>query len=121
MGPYDTEADAHAETLAAVARTHGVLGRELANIIDAVNTIVVRHERIASRLRGMSSDITGETDGAWHSVWLHGNWRWLTKNMTTEQREAAADGVERYWKVLDDGTEDDASPETRAHLRWWRE
>lgn len=52
-------------------------------------------------------------DSAMHSVWLHGNWRWLTKNMTTEEREAAADAVDRY------GTTLDPSEPREPVSRWW--
>lgn len=56
-----------------------------------------------------------DLDGAAHSVWLHGRWRWLTAKMSTEQREAWADAVERYSVFLhpEDG------PVTVD--RWWRE
>lgn len=53
-------------------------------------------------------------DGAAHSVWLHGKWWWLTKNMTTEEREAFADAVERYSATLE--------PEDPVRVdRWWRD
>ncbi|KFG01573.1 hypothetical protein IQ62_07030 [Streptomyces scabiei] len=59
-------------------------------------------------------------DAAWHSVWLHGNWRWLTKNMATPEREHAADAVARYGTHLDsiDGADRSEEPEG---LRWWRD
>ncbi|MFD8839797.1 hypothetical protein [Streptomyces griseofuscus] len=59
-------------------------------------------------------------DAAWHSVWLHGNWRWLTKNMATPEREHAADAVARYGTYLDtiDGADRTEEPDG---LRWWRE
>ncbi|BAL87332.1 hypothetical protein AMIS_21120 [Actinoplanes missouriensis 431] len=56
-------------------------------------------------------------DGAMHSVWLHGDWRWLTRNMTTEEREAAADAVQRHSNLLNDG---DGAGELTS-LRWWAE
>lgn len=59
----------------------------------------------------------GELDGAMHSVWLHGNWRWLTQNMTTPQREAAADAVDRYSAILMAG----ADEEPARTDRWWAE
>jgi hypothetical protein len=59
-------------------------------------------------------------DAAWHSVWLHGDWHWLTKNMTTPEREHAADAVARYGTYLDsvDGADRSEEPEG---LRWWRD
>jgi hypothetical protein len=59
-------------------------------------------------------------DAAWHSVWLHGNWRWLTKNMTTPEKEHAADAVARYGAYLDTIDGEDRSEEPEG-LRWWRE
>ena len=56
-----------------------------------------------------------ELDGAMHSVWLHGHWRWLTQNMTTEQREAAADAVDRHSAILMAG----ADEEPACVDRWW--
>lgn len=45
-------------------------------------------------------------DGAWGSVWLHGKWKWLTKNMTTPERELAADAVARWSAALHAEDED---------------
>jgi hypothetical protein len=53
-------------------------------------------------------------DGACHSVWLHGKWRWLTRKMTTAEKEAFADAVERFSASLDD-----EGPATVD--RWWRD
>jgi hypothetical protein len=55
---------------------------------------------------------------AMHSVWLHGDWRWLTRNMTTEEKEAAADAVEQHSKAAHD---EDETWEPLTGLRWWRE
>ncbi|MFD1278045.1 hypothetical protein [Streptomyces kaempferi] len=54
-------------------------------------------------------------DAAWHSVWLHGNWRYLTKQMSTPEREHAADAVQRYSSHLEPD-----EPEIDG-LRWWRD
>lgn len=59
-------------------------------------------------------------DAAWHSVWLHGDWRWLTKNMTTPEREHAADAVARYGTYLETLDGEDRSEEPEG-LRWWRD
>jgi hypothetical protein len=59
-------------------------------------------------------------DAAWHSVWLHGDWRYLTKQMiSTAEREHSADAVARYRAHLDtiDGADRSEEPED---LRWWR-
>jgi len=62
----------------------------------------------------------GPGDAAWGSVWLHGNWPWLTKNMTTPERELAADAVARWSAALaaEDGDLEREEPEG---LRWWRD
>jgi hypothetical protein len=54
-------------------------------------------------------------DSAMGSVWLHGNWRWLTENMTTPEKEAAADAVDRHGATW--------PPEDRGFPveRWWRD
>lgn len=55
-------------------------------------------------------------DGAVHSVWLHGDWCWLTQKMTTDQREAAWEAVKRHSAVLNDG---DPAPLSEGWA-WWR-
>ncbi|MEU1761335.1 hypothetical protein [Micromonospora sp. NPDC005652] len=55
-------------------------------------------------------------DSAWHSVWLHGDWFWLTRSMTTEEREAAAAAVRRH---SDMHAEPGESPLDDRALRWW--
>lgn len=57
-------------------------------------------------------------DDAWGSVWLHGKWSWLTKNMTTPERELAADAVERWNQRL--CRIDGLDREPLEGLRWWR-
>lgn len=78
-----------------------------------------RRTALAEREAALYEDSTASAalDGALHSVWLHGDWRWLTRNMTTEEREAAADAVARYSRRIDP----DADPLTDADLRWWRQ
>lgn len=59
-------------------------------------------------------------DDAWGTVWLHGNWPWLTKCMTTPEREYAADCVARWSARLAeiDGDLERGEPDG---LRWWRD
>lgn len=59
-------------------------------------------------------------DSAWGTVWLHGKWQWLTKNMTTPERELAADAVARWSAALNADDEDLEAGEPEG-LRWWRE
>ncbi|MEU8158161.1 hypothetical protein AB0B94_31285 [Micromonospora sp. NPDC048986] len=58
---------------------------------------------------------TAALDGACFSVYLHGDDRWLTRQMTTEEREAFADACDRHrltWPADDQGVPFD---------RWWRD
>jgi hypothetical protein len=59
-------------------------------------------------------------DAAWHSVWLHGNWAYLTKQMATAEREHAADAVARY-SVRLVSEDPDLGPAEPEGLRWWRD
>ena len=59
-------------------------------------------------------------DDAWGTVWLHGNWPWLTGRMSTPEREHAADAVARWSARLaeEDGDLERGEPDG---LRWWRD
>ncbi|PVC80570.1 hypothetical protein DBP19_36140 [Streptomyces sp. CS090A] len=60
---------------------------------------------------------------AWHAVWLHCDWHWLTKNMSTAEREYVADAVQRYSNLLAayNGV-NSAEPHAELDgLRWWRD
>lgn len=70
------------------------------------------------RLRDAAGNTT--ENGAWFTVWLEGNWSWVTKKMTTPRREYAADCVAAYCRYL--ATEDgDLERQEPDGLRWWRE
>lgn len=58
-------------------------------------------------------------DEAWGSVWLRGNWRSITRQMSTPPREHAAAAVLRWMHALDaaDGRPPREEPK---ELRWWR-
>lgn len=68
----------------------------------------------------LQGDKPSPGDGAWHTVWLEGKWRWITSRMTTPEREHAADAVARHNAVLAaaDGDPDRGEP---SDLRWWRD
>ncbi|MFF0055711.1 hypothetical protein ACFYRI_15100 [Streptomyces microflavus] len=59
-------------------------------------------------------------DSAWGTVWLHGKWQWITKNMSTTERELAADAVARWSAALNADDENLEAGEPEG-LRWWRE
>lgn len=63
---------------------------------------------------------TTPADGAWGTVWLEGDWRWITSRMTTEQREYAADCVARWSASLAE-QDGDLEREEPTGLRWWRD
>lgn len=52
------------------------------------------------------------------SIWLYVSWRYVTKQLTTEQKEAWADAVDAWSMAMqvDDGEEPRAVAE-----RWWRD
>lgn len=111
----------HAEAVTTQAALAQV--RRLCKLTIAASHRVQAVEQAQDTLAVIDSITEGKPlpgDAAWHSVWLHGNWRWLTKNMTTPEREHAADAVARYGTYLDtiDGADRSAEPEG---LRWWRD
>ena len=52
------------------------------------------------------------------SIWLYVNWRYVTKQLTTEQKELFADAVDAHSARLNAG-----EPEIDLHPveRWWRD
>jgi hypothetical protein len=58
-------------------------------------------------------------EDAWSTVWLHGNWRYLTSQMTTPAKEMAADHVARWMAEMDAADRCPARAEPEE-LRWWR-
>lgn len=114
-------ARAHAEavtTQAALAEVRRLCDMTIAESVrvDAVNQ--------ARDTLTLIDSITGDTplpgDAAWGSVWLHGDWRWLTKNMTTPEREHAADAVAR-WSAALHAEDNDLEAGEPEGLRWWRD
>lgn len=101
--------------VASQQRHLATLMAEMGNTLVGVATRADMLERILTATR---ADQPTPLEAAMHSVWLHGNWRWLTRNMTTEQREAAADAVQRYSDHL--ASQDDDMTGPVADLRWWR-
>jgi len=57
-------------------------------------------------------------DAAWHSIWLHGDWRTLTQHMTSAERTHAADAVARHSRQLALAGGDLTHTEPQ-NLRWW--
>lgn len=49
-------------------------------------------------------------------LWLYVNWRWITTQLTTPQKERFADAVEASSARLNAGTD-----ETTHVDRWWRD
>lgn len=109
-------ARAHAEAVTAQAALAEV--RRLCDLTIAasvrVDAVDQARDTIAAIDR-ITADRPLPGDAAWHSVWLHGNWSWLTKNMTTPEREHAADSIQRYSSHLEPD-----EPEIQG-LRWWRD
>jgi hypothetical protein len=63
---------------------------------------------------GTITAVQDALDGACHSVYLNGRWFWLTRQMSTEDREAFADACDRYGQHLE--------PDDPGLVpRWWRD
>ncbi len=82
-------------------------GREAGAVLDAV-------------VSGRAVEVArpSQLDAAMHSVWLHADWRWLTRNMTTEEREEAVAAVLRVDR-LHHQEEPEESLLGRESLAWW--
>jgi hypothetical protein len=99
---------------------------EVRRLCDLTITSSVRVDAVAQArdtVAIIDSCMAGETvpgDAAWGTVWLHGNWRYLTSKMTTAERETAADAVSRWSAALhaDDPDIELGEPDG---LRWWRD
>lgn len=90
-------------------------------IRDSMRVVAIEEARAyLSAIDSISDRRMWPGDDAWGSVWLHGDWRWLTKNMETPAREYAADCVARWSLALGevDGDPDRTEPDG---LRWWRD
>lgn len=112
----------HAEavaTVAALAQVRRLCDMTIANSVrtDAIHQA---HDTLAA-INAITGSEPLPGDAAWHSVWLHGNWRWLTKNMTTPEREHAADAVARYGDYLTNEDPDLGPAGEPEGLRWWRD
>lgn len=90
---------------------------KLASVLACPVTVFER--KTGDAVSRATTDEPTPVEGAMHSVWLHGNWRWLTSKMTTPEREAAADAVQRYndWLKRDI---DEPNDDLGKGLRWWR-
>ncbi len=90
-------------------------GRETA---AASASLDFAHDEWSDALHAYVATYSGS---AWTSVYLHGNWRFLTEKMTTEERESAAAAVEHELRSAE--REDPSltcSDDTWRALRWWR-
>jgi hypothetical protein len=118
-------ANARAARTHAEAVTIAAALAEVRRLCDLTITSSIRTQAIDQARDTLAAieRITGDEplpgDAAWHSVWLHGDWRWLTKNMTTPEREHAADAVDRYSAHLN--AEDSDLEAEITDLRWWRD
>ncbi len=93
--------------------------RRMADVMDHYARDMDRVARAMAAMDVEPDEARRVEDAAWGSVELHGKWRFLTSKMTTEQRTAAADAVERHWDLIeadDPGMTHEAS---REALRWW--
>ncbi|MFD4921127.1 hypothetical protein ACFWNE_07385 [Streptomyces goshikiensis] len=102
--------------------------RKLIEIHDDLIDTASRDHRGALLGVALHLDLVADTakaqqalsDEAWGTVWLHSKWQYITSQMTTAERELAADAVARWSAALNahDGEPTTGEPEG---LRWWRE
>ena len=110
----------HAEAVTTQAALAEV--RRLCDLTIAASVRVAAVDQARDTLAAIDRITEGKLlpgDAAWGSVWLHGDWKWLTQNMPTPERELAADAVARWSADLaaEDGDLEREEPEG---LRWWR-
>jgi hypothetical protein len=119
-----------ARRITAAEREHTVRAEQMWRALDVNTAVHVRgiaeglamarnfQLELAAEERG--DDVKPDVmDSVMHSVWLHGKWRWLTSKMGAEEREVAADAVQRYSTWLNRQDEELASEV--LDLRWWRD
>lgn len=99
--PNYGEAEALADSLAETLKAMGLV------VVDAeeLHLSEERGNHFAGRCRD-HEELLG-------AVWLYISWRYVTKQLTTEQKNLFADSVDAYWRRMD---EEDGS--ARAE-RWW--
>lgn len=84
------------------------LGRRADKVLDAL-----------AAAQPVDPDEPSDLDHAMFTVWLEGNWRWVTQKMDSDAREAAVAAVLRYdrWLNRAAGEPDELLP--RESLAWW--
>lgn len=88
----------------------------------AMQHLAADQDRVARAMAAMDvepDEARRVEDSAWGTVWLHVGWRSLTRQMTTEERTAAADAVERHWAAVEVDDPSCTHEASRADLRWW--
>lgn len=111
----------HAEAVNAHAAVAAV--RRLSELTVEESSRVQAVEQARDTLAVIDKVLAGEAtpgDEAWGTVWLHTKWQYLTSQMSTPEREHAADAVARWSAALakEDNDPDRGEPDG---LRWWRE
>lgn len=108
-----------AERSAANAAVTGLM-RRFSDALGHVADDMDRVARVMAALDVEPDEARRTEDSAWASVYSHGKWRYLTSQMTTEERAAAADAVERDWARAEaDDPGVTHGVDSRAALRWW--
>jgi hypothetical protein len=97
-------------------------------VLETLGLIGVRSGPVADATQAWLTDVgrdqvvrpeyTSPLDGAAHSVWLHGKWRWLTGQMTTNEREAFFEAAKRHSLHMDIGDPIGPLGDDQA---WWRD
>lgn len=111
----------HAEAVTAYASVAEV--RRFCHLTIAATSRVQAREQAEDTLKVLDAIVGTDPlpgDSAWGTVWLEGNWRYLTSKMSTPEREHAADAVAR-WSAALHADDPDIEPAEPDGLRWWRQ
>jgi len=101
--------------LAVMAGAYGLGLRELWPSVGYAGAEVWRQERREAQIR---ADERRQYEDLLGSIWLYIPWRFITRQLTTEQKELFADVVEAWSARLN---ENDPDEEPTSPERWWRD
>jgi len=105
----------HAMTLGHLAAGYGASFQEL---LEAGGYLDAERERAAMLEEQIRADERREYEDLLGSIYLYIPWRFVTRQLTTPQKELFADAVEAWSARLNEGDPDE---EKAIADRWWRE
>jgi len=105
----------HAMTLGLLAAGYGADFRELLEAGGYLDAECERAKALEERIR---ADERRQYEDLLGSIWLYIPWRFVTRQLTTAQKELFADAVKAWSARLN---EDDPDEEPTSPERWWRD